>query len=167
MGGSVWGRSLLCGSGRTYDPAAGDAPFYLNLPELGVIPSGACGLSLRQLARLGGMVRRPAQNIAGEHENGASNGLFDDRIELRTCRRKPSPLAESFRSLLISILFSGENGSRPKVLVLTSAGPGEGKSTVVSNLGMRSLRSAKGLLIDADLRQPRLQDIFSLPNGPD
>jgi receptor protein-tyrosine kinase len=92
--------------------------------------------------------------------------LFDDRVEMMTWRRKPSPVAESFRSLLISIVFSSENGNRPKVLVLTSAGPAEGKSTVVSNLGIAIAEvGQRVLLIDADLRKPRLQDIFSLSNG--
>ncbi len=70
--------------------------------------------------------------------------------ELATWQRKPSIVAESFRAILVSILFSGENGSRPRVMVITSANPSEGKSTVVSNLGIAVAEvNQKVLLIDA------------------
>jgi capsular exopolysaccharide synthesis family protein len=50
-------------------------------------------------------------------------------------------------------------------MVVTSAGMGEGKSTVVSNLGIAVAEvNHKVLLIDADLRKPRLHDIFGLKN---
>ena len=47
--------------------------------------------------------------------------------------------------------------------MITSANPSDGKSTVVSNLGIAIAEvNQKTLLIDADLRKPRLHDIFSL-----
>jgi polysaccharide biosynthesis transport protein len=156
----------------------GDAPFYLNLPELGIIPAGATE-SARQLERLERMMSNGNDRLlplSEGRENGnhpargpaADQGTqtaVADRIELITWQHKPSVVAESFRSLLISILFSDGNGSRPKVLVLTSASPSEGKSTVVSNLGIAIAEvGQKVLLIDADLRKPRLQHIFSLTN---
>jgi capsular exopolysaccharide synthesis family protein len=156
----------------------GDAPFYLNLPELGIIPAGATE-SARQLERLERMMSNGNDRLL-PHSEGRENGnhpargpaadqgiqtAVADRIELITWQHKPSVVAESFRSLLISILFSDGNGSRPKVLVLTSASPSEGKSTVVSNLGIAIAEvGQKVLLIDADLRKPRLQHIFSLTN---
>ncbi|MCW5978486.1 MAG: polysaccharide biosynthesis tyrosine autokinase [Bryobacteraceae bacterium] len=73
-------------------------------------------------------------------------------------------LAESFRSTLTSILFSSENGSRPRVLVLTSANPSEGKTTVAANLAEALAEvNQKVLLIDGDLRKPRLHEIFEVP----
>jgi polysaccharide biosynthesis transport protein len=90
---------------------------------------------------------------------------LSSRIELSTWQRKPSAVAESFRATLVSILFSGENGSRPRVMVVTSSNPSEGKSTVVSNLGIAVAEvNQRVLLIDADLRKPRLHDIFNLKN---
>ena len=87
-------------------------------------------------------------------------------MELTTWNHKSSLVAESFRTLLTSILFSGQNGDRPRVLVLTSASPKEGKTTVVCNLGIAMAEiSHTVLLIDADMRRPRLHDVFNIENG--
>jgi len=144
----------------------GETQTFLNLPELGVIPANDTGTRVRL---------RIANNkkLTGEAVNGGKNGqvaavgelVSRSRVELVSWQRKPSIVAESFRATLVSILFSGENGSRPRVMVVTSAGPAEGKSTVVSNLGIAIAEvNQKTLLIDADLRKPRQHDIFNLKN---
>jgi capsular exopolysaccharide synthesis family protein len=136
----------------------GETALYLNLPELGIIPAEAKGprVRLRTVAN-----KRLAESQAKETSVPATL----QRVELATWQRKPSVVAESFRATLVSILFSGENGNRPRIMVVTSAGMGEGKSTVVSNLGIAVAEvNHKVLLIDADLRKPRLHDIFGLKN---
>lgn len=82
-----------------------------------------------------------------------------------TWQRKPSIIAEAFRATLTSILFVGENGSRPRVVALTSANASEGKTTVTSNLAI-AMAEVRGnvLVIDADLRRPRMHDLFDVPN---
>jgi capsular exopolysaccharide synthesis family protein len=58
------------------------------------------------------------------------------------------------------------NGSRPlRTLLITSTGPGEGKSTVTSNLGYSLAQDgASVLLVDSDLRAPNLHKIFGIQN---
>jgi capsular exopolysaccharide synthesis family protein len=86
--------------------------------------------------------------------------------ELASWLHKPSLLGESFRSVLTSILLSGQNGDRPRIIVLSSPNPSEGKSTIVSNLGIALAEiDQKVLLIDADMRKPRLHQIFDVPNS--
>ena len=65
-----------------------------------------------------------------------------------------------------SILYAGENGDRPRVIVLTSANPGEGKTTVASNLALAFAEIGRPvLLIDGDLRKGRLHEIFQVSNA--
>jgi polysaccharide biosynthesis transport protein len=141
----------------------GDTAMYLNLPELGIIPSAK--FEARKKLQV-----EPRALAAAAGSSSLAVALTEkaapyDRVELVTWQRKPSLVAESFRSTLISILFSGEHGESPKVLVVTSAGPAEGKSTVVSNLAIAVAEvGQRVLLIDADMRRPRLHEIFGLDN---
>jgi polysaccharide biosynthesis transport protein len=140
----------------------GETQFILNVPELGIVPAERVGGSIR-IRNAGGSSASGKGLIAPLPEDGSSN--LPARVELTMWQRRPSIVAESFRATLVSILFSGENGSRPHVMVITSANPSEGKSTVVSNLGIAVAEvNQKVLLIDADLRKPRLHDIFNLKN---
>jgi succinoglycan biosynthesis transport protein ExoP len=81
--------------------------------------------------------------------------------------KKFSLVAEAFRTTLTSLLFSGHNGSQPRLIVLTSANPSEGKTTVTINLAIALAEiNRRVLLIDADMRRPRLQNLFDLGPGP-
>jgi len=117
------------------------------MPELGVIPCG-------HARRLAGYLRG-----RGEEAQAAT------AVELAASGRGRSMLAESFRAVLTSILFSSKNGATPKVLVFTSPNPGEGKTTLVSNLGLALAEIHRRVVIlDADLRKPRQHEIFGVPN---
>jgi capsular exopolysaccharide synthesis family protein len=75
-----------------------------------------------------------------------------------------SQFAESFRSLRTSLLLSTA-GHPPKFIVLTSATPSEGKTTIASNLAaILAQRDTRVLLIDGDLRRPNIHHRFGL-NG--
>jgi capsular exopolysaccharide synthesis family protein len=70
-------------------------------------------------------------------------------------------IAENYRAIRTNILFSSD---RPiKRLVVTSAGPGEGKTTSIVNLAHVMARAGDmTLLIDADMRRPRIHKLFGL-----
>ncbi len=76
-----------------------------------------------------------------------------------------SPVAEAFRVLRANIQFAAVD--KPlKSLALTSAGPAEGKSTIVANLGVALAQSgARVILVDGDLRRPTLHKFFRLARG--
>jgi succinoglycan biosynthesis transport protein ExoP len=68
--------------------------------------------------------------------------------------------AEAYRSLRTNLLFSGKDSPR-KTIVISSAGPKEGKSITTVNLGMALAQAEQNvLLVDADLRRPMLHRVF-------
>ena len=78
-------------------------------------------------------------------------------------RYPKSPAAEAFRTLRTSLAFASPDPVR--TLLVTSAGPEEGKSTVVSNLAVAMAQAGKRVLVvDADLRKPQQHRIFEVPN---
>jgi capsular exopolysaccharide synthesis family protein len=127
----------------------GESQFFLNLSELGIIPSS------------GSDPTRKRHLLPAHRPDSAS----PDQLALVTRDRKPSVMAESFRAVLTSILFCSRDGSRPHVLVLASANPREGKTTVASNLAIALTEiNQRVLLIDGDMRRPRIHEIFDLEN---
>ncbi len=124
----------------------GDAQACLEVAELGVVPSGAVGI--RRRLQLRPECRRPAGEFA-----------------LVTWESGLSPIAESFRAIVASLILAAENGSRPRAVVVSSPNAGEGKTTVAVNLAIAlSEINQRVLLIDADLRKPSLHEIFCLEN---
>jgi capsular exopolysaccharide synthesis family protein len=76
-----------------------------------------------------------------------------------------SPFAEVINDIRTAILFSHID-TPSKVILITSAVPGEGKTTLVSNLALAFSRRGRTLLIDADLRKGRLQEIAGMQDHP-
>ena len=73
-----------------------------------------------------------------------------------------SPLAESYRHLRTSVLLSTA-GRAPRSLLVTSSLPGEGKTTTAVNTAISLAQTgASVVIIDADMRRPRLRSIFAL-----
>jgi capsular exopolysaccharide synthesis family protein len=66
-----------------------------------------------------------------------------------------------------ALLLGTGTGSGPKVVMVTSAKPGEGKTSLAVQLALSLARSGRAtLLIDADFRCPNLHSVFGLPVGP-
>ena len=125
-----------------------------NAPELGVIPNlGQNGNALAKTSWRGAKAR-------------ALNGAREDpATALAAWQSGPAFIAESFRGTLASILRNQALGKTQKIIMITSPGPAEGKTTVVQNLGIALAETGRRvLLVDADFRRPHLHREFSLPN---
>lgn len=81
-------------------------------------------------------------------------------------RQPQSPVAEAYRVLRTNVLFSSAETSG-RVLLVTSANPGEGKTTTVANLAASLAENgARVLAVDADLRRPTLHQHFGVDKTP-
>jgi capsular exopolysaccharide synthesis family protein len=78
----------------------------------------------------------------------------------------PSNFAEAFHGLRANVLFSSPDVG-PRSIVVTSASPREGKTIIAVNLAVGLAQAGhRVILIDADLRQPRIHDVFGLDLEP-
>ena len=78
----------------------------------------------------------------------------------------PANFAEAFRVLRTNVLFSCAADGGQTILV-TSTGPGEGKSLVASNLAISLAQAGRRvLLVDADLRKPKVHTVFGMDQEP-
>ncbi|MFB0535544.1 MAG: CpsD/CapB family tyrosine-protein kinase [Anaerolineae bacterium] len=90
--------------------------------------------------------------------------MTDKLDHLITVADPRSPVSEAYRTLRTNLDFSSLD--KPiKTMLVTSAGPEEGKSTVLANLAVTTAQTGrKVILVDCDLRRPSLHDIFDLKN---
>jgi capsular exopolysaccharide synthesis family protein len=83
-------------------------------------------------------------------------------VELVTYRRPKSDISESYRALRTAILLSA-SGAPPRVMLITSALPQEGKTTTSINTAVTlAQKGARVLLVDADLRRPSIHKVFNI-----
>ena len=91
--------------------------------------------------------------------NGASK---ENPAELICAHSPKSTASEAYRGLRTSILFSSAD-KKPRVIMITSAGPLEGKTLTSANMAVTMAQSHQSvILIDGDLRRPRLHQIFQI-----
>lgn len=120
-----------------------DVTTYLSLQTLGTIPQHG-----RKLPT--------AASRRGTNEDSA----------LRMMEDVLSPAAEAYRNLRTSLLFALHD-SRPQIILVTSSRQLEGKTATSVNLSYAFAQTgAEVLIVDCDLRRPRVHKHFALPDGP-
>jgi len=125
-----------------------DISYYTYLPTLALIPArnGNGPLSLKQRVRL----------RFGKSQVESVLAFTED---LR------SPTAEAYRHLRASLLFAAE-GVSPRSILVTSGSPFEGKTTTAISTAITLAQSGEQvLLMDCDLRRPRIHRHFNIPNS--
>ncbi|MDX6696403.1 MAG: polysaccharide biosynthesis transport protein [Blastocatellia bacterium] len=121
-----------------------DVDRYIHVPALALIPSNRSDKRLR------------GKNAPAEGHETTALALIDDAR---------SPVAEAYRHLRTSLLLSSA-GQPPRTILVTSSQPSEGKTTTAINTAvMLAQTGADVLLIDCDLRRPRIHAHFGMPNG--
>ena len=166
LSGIILGTALIVTKelGNQTLQAPGDAQLWVALPDLGTIPSAGVDHDRRLDAKpvrnrnIIGRLANPSTFFSTENSGAEISDLLPRKERKRI-------VAEAFRSVLASILFASDTDRAPKTLVISSANPGEGKTSVATNLAIAIAEIRRSvLLIDADLRRPRIHQLFRLSN---
>jgi succinoglycan biosynthesis transport protein ExoP len=145
-----------------------DVERIMQLPALAMIPSveslngknGHAVLTSNGNGDSSSLIVGGRASIGGANGNGKS--LTPHWYRIDDLAPQHSPLTEAFRSLRTSVLLSAA-GQPPRSLLVSSARPGEGKTTVSSNLAISLAQlGQRVLLIDADLRRPSVHRAFHI-----
>jgi len=128
-----------------------DVSRHLGLPTLALIPH-------HNFAQKNGLSLLPKNGNGNGSEPGASPAA------MITLDERNSPIAEAYRHLRTSLLFSSA-GKPPQTILVTSSQPSEGKTTTAMNTAITLAQAdADVIIIDCDLRRPRLHSHFGLTN---
>jgi capsular exopolysaccharide synthesis family protein len=124
-----------------------DISRLLGLPTLALIPHHAAGEKRRL-------------SIAAKNGNGGMPSTAMISLDERN-----SVMAEAYRHLRTSLLFSSA-GKPPQTILITSSQPAEGKTTTAINTAITLAQSdADVVIVDCDLRRPRVHSYFSMDNS--
>ena len=125
-----------------------DVSRHLGLPTLALIPQYNFG-------------DKKALGLIPKNGNGTGN-LFPSALV--ALEERNSPMSEAYRHLRTSLLFSSA-GKPPQTILITSSQPSEGKTTTAINTAITLAQGdADVIIIDCDLRRPRLHSHFGLAN---
>ncbi|MGF2082635.1 CpsD/CapB family tyrosine-protein kinase [Enterococcus casseliflavus] len=93
-------------------------------------------------------------------------GSQTQAVSLVTLIDPSSPISEQYRTIRTNIQFASSTDRPIKTIVITSSGPGEGKSTTSANLAVVIAKSGQRvLLVDSDMRKPTVYKTFNLMNA--
>jgi len=136
-----------------------EAEHFISLPALGFVPrSEQIGAGFNELKQLPEKTSETSgetvSGLAIQHNGNSKNGSG-----------LPPAVNEAFRTICASILLSSSD-TVPRTILVCSAEPGEGKTTLVAHLG-RALAASRAstVLLEFDLRRPTLMRQLGLKNG--
>ncbi|MFP4500338.1 MAG: polysaccharide biosynthesis tyrosine autokinase [Candidatus Hydrogenedentota bacterium] len=147
------GACVITAANDTTVRTAADVAASVNLEVLGAIPKMRFGPARGLFKR-----RRATCVPTGNEE------------QLDACvvtRHAPeSPIAQAYRALRTNFQFATVN-KKAKTVMVTSAAPGEGKTTTVMNLAVAmAAQGMRVLVVDTDLRQPNVHRVLRMERGP-
>ena len=155
--GMVVGLALGCGAAflrerlDTTISRRAELQDVLNLPALALVPRNSA--SARQVSLRDRLL-------------GSLDKRRDADDELRALSPIDRAAAEAYVTLRTNLLYSRAGGA-PRTIVVTSSAPGDGKTTVASNLARAyAQQGARVLLVDCDLRRSRLHRLFAVAAQP-
>ncbi len=139
-----------------------DLETVMHVPGLALIPQISGETNDTWQSRVRGTAHRFLPSLVPQH------GLVPEEVgsELVMVNDVRSSSAESYRKLMTNLMYSA---SQPglRVVVVTSASAGEGKTTTAANLAVAFAQQGRRVvLIDADLRRARIHDVFGLGLEP-
>jgi len=169
------------------EAVAAGAPFKPNVPRnlamalvIGLMAGVGLALvlefldsSIRRVEDIERLVDRPVLGMVPlvklrRKDSDTDKKIRDDErvVSHYSAVHPSSSVSEAFRSLRTSLMFSTPEGL-PRTIMLTSSGMGEGKTTTAVNLAtVLAQNGSRVLLIDADLRKPRIHRDFNLFRSP-
>jgi capsular exopolysaccharide synthesis family protein len=140
-----------------------DVEMHLNLPLLALIPA----VAMRNSTQADWTYTGRGATLLLEDGNGGANPRQDNESWFRLDRDSEEhfELSEAIRNLRTSLLFAMD-GARPQSILISSALPSEGKTTISANLSVALAQLGKRVLsIDGDLRRPSIHRFFAMTNG--
>jgi len=132
-----------------------DVENIVKLNVLGIIPSIYTELPPEQ-----NWLKRLKRHLLGRWKNDEE---MENYSRLLVFYKPNSPISESFRNIRTTLMFK----STPKTVMITSSNPREGKTSLITNIGLTmSQEGQKTLLVAADLRRPSISKAFGIEATP-
>lgn len=92
--------------------------------------------------------------------------IRDAREQLQAANRPRSTIAEAYRAARTNLSYAIDLGRDRRLVLVTSPGPGEGKTTTTANLAVVfGLAGHRVCVMDTDLRRPTIHKVFGVDNS--